>query len=376
MKKYILGSIFLLAMLVVASFAANADTTVKDLSGWAWSSDIGWVSFNSTDSGTGNGGVGTSPVAYGVKFDTTTGNLNGYGWSSNVGWVSFNSSALTQSPACPGSPVSINTTTGNVTGWARVYSGITGYSNGGWDGCIKLSESPLFPTGVSTGDAGVTYVPINATKGSLQGFSWGSDVVGWLKFNPTADINNDVVIDNPPSNSDNLAITANSGLNSTSLSNRTITVVKDSVVNMSWNISNLTGCSTSGPWSNVPGAAASISANTSGSGIFNTSVVGSYTLSIVNCTTTSVPYLPRTDYVVINVTTPVVVGGVCIPPTHAQQCSTGVIYLSTEETPIPEGTPPATLMNSCPTSGYCIYTCESGYQIKGNKCSNSDVVPI
>ena len=58
---------------------ASADAN-KHLVGYAWSSNIGWISF----SGTG----------YGVTYDSdptslTYGQLSGYAWSSNIGWISF-----------------------------------------------------------------------------------------------------------------------------------------------------------------------------------------------------------------------------------------------------------------------------------------------
>jgi hypothetical protein len=52
------------------------------LSGYAWSDNIGWVSFNCTDFGT------CGAVDYGVNVDNS-GYLSGNAWSSNIGWISF-----------------------------------------------------------------------------------------------------------------------------------------------------------------------------------------------------------------------------------------------------------------------------------------------
>ncbi len=58
----------------------------NDLSGWAWSSDIGFISFNSKDQP-------VNTIKYGVDAaETPDGNgwiLKGYAWSPNVGWLKF-----------------------------------------------------------------------------------------------------------------------------------------------------------------------------------------------------------------------------------------------------------------------------------------------
>lgn len=53
------------------------------MSGFAWSDNIGWLSFNCTDVGV----CGTKD--YGVNIDSL-GNVSGNAWSDNIGWVSFN----------------------------------------------------------------------------------------------------------------------------------------------------------------------------------------------------------------------------------------------------------------------------------------------
>ena len=156
----------------------HAQTTCPDgaatcLAGWAWSSNIGWVSFNSNDDS------GTT-AKYDVAMDTS-GNLSGHAWSSNVGWISFNSSDLQASPACSGTvPPTVNTNTGAVIGWVRVVSEI-GRSDG-WDGCIELSNSATHTSPDTSGNSGVTYV---SSSNSMNGYAWGGNVVGWLQFNVT-----------------------------------------------------------------------------------------------------------------------------------------------------------------------------------------------
>ena len=136
-----------------------------NVSGWAWSETIGWISFNNT-----SGGGATS---YGVNINTSTGSLSGYAWSENVGWIMFNPPPDVTTGTYPGSPAysaTLNTSTNAITGWARACAGTTGGNctsvtrSDGWDGWIKLD--------------GVT-----RSVCELTGWAWGSDVVGWISFN-------------------------------------------------------------------------------------------------------------------------------------------------------------------------------------------------
>jgi len=56
------------------------------LSGWGWSDQIGWVSFNCNNSGIGNT-CGSSN--YGVTI--TNGEFRGWAWNDVIGWLSFDS---------------------------------------------------------------------------------------------------------------------------------------------------------------------------------------------------------------------------------------------------------------------------------------------
>ena len=53
-----------------------------DVSGWAWSSELGWISFNSLDA--------SSSIPYKVTISSSTGAFSGWAWSENVGWISLN----------------------------------------------------------------------------------------------------------------------------------------------------------------------------------------------------------------------------------------------------------------------------------------------
>ncbi len=70
-----------------------------NLSGWAWSESFGWISFSCTTGGS-NGENICSSSQYGVGVATSTitisgqiyqpGEFYGYAWSENIGWISFN----------------------------------------------------------------------------------------------------------------------------------------------------------------------------------------------------------------------------------------------------------------------------------------------
>lgn len=171
-----------MAALVAGGFFAHrvfADDE-PNVFGWAWSANIGWLSFNSVN-------IDPENKSYGVNIDEGTGIMSGYAWSENIGWVSFNAADLAGCPsgACE-AKVDTACAGGNceVSGWARVISacqdslwnganctgGGAGDKAGGWNGFIKLRGA----------DYGVYIDP--ATK-DFRGWAWSDMVLGWLSFN-------------------------------------------------------------------------------------------------------------------------------------------------------------------------------------------------
>ncbi|MEK7567069.1 MAG: hypothetical protein AAB527_02975, partial [Patescibacteria group bacterium] len=159
MDKRVIVTFFAgLVVLTLISFLQINDTPTvfagaeHNLSGWAWSENIGWISFNNT---TGGGGAN-----YGVTV-ASNGRLSGYAWSEYVGWITFNQNDLN---GCPSGQcrADFDEDTGQVTGWARALA-----NGGGWDGWISLSGSNY---GVSVSQC------------AWGGWAWGSDVVGWISF--------------------------------------------------------------------------------------------------------------------------------------------------------------------------------------------------
>lgn len=168
---FLSGSAIAVFLLLLVSGAFNIERTqvVKansphNLSGYAWSDNIGWVSFNCSDLGT------CGAVDYGVDIDAN-GILSGYAWSDNVGWVSFNSSDLT---GCPSGTCNakLNSGTGVLSGWIKALAA----DGNGWDGWISLSGS--------NPDYGPTLNTTDPNNQIFEGYAWGDEVVGWVKFDP------------------------------------------------------------------------------------------------------------------------------------------------------------------------------------------------
>lgn len=162
---------------------------------------VGWISFNSKDCDTdGNGTISAAEAAnrpgcpagvagsYGVNVDSSR-NLSGYAWSSNLGWLKFGN--LSSMPNTAGNNQqdaridSNNNSDNNLSGWARFCAGTASGDcssmtsrTDGWDGWVSLRGN-----GSSSGSYGVTY---NGSSNRFSGYSWGGTVVGWLNWNPSS----------------------------------------------------------------------------------------------------------------------------------------------------------------------------------------------
>ena len=144
----------------------KADAT-PSLTGYAWSSNIGWISFTPSTNGNNT-----------ITVDPTTGNINGYAWSENIGWVKFGGLGA-------GADANYNFSTGAITGWARACAGsqngdcsTSASRTDGWDGGISLSGTGYGVSGTQV-----------STTAQLSGYAWGSDVVGWVDFSNASIVN-------------------------------------------------------------------------------------------------------------------------------------------------------------------------------------------
>lgn len=180
LKEIVLGlSIFVACTLFLISGAvapkdSGAQAGLPNLTGAAWSDNIGWICLDSSCGGS------VDPV---VEIQAN-GNLTGYGWSDNIGWVKFGD--LTGFPSGSGT-VSNNakydSATKEITGWARACAGTVNGDcstmesrDDGWDGWISLSGSG-YGLKVDTDNTNIV-----SRTGSGEPYAWGSDVVGWVNF--------------------------------------------------------------------------------------------------------------------------------------------------------------------------------------------------
>ncbi len=147
MKFFSKIKIFCLVFLIIFSIflCREAKAGISDnVSGWAWSDNIGWISFTNANTALSL-----------VSWNNSTGIMSGYAWSDNIGWVSLNCDDVNVCSTanqfcsvdadCPGGQTCVNTR----------------------DGCALISDYK---------------VTINTTTGELSGYAW-SDSVGWLSFN-------------------------------------------------------------------------------------------------------------------------------------------------------------------------------------------------
>jgi hypothetical protein len=141
--------------------SASAQSSILGtLSGWAWSDNLGWISFSGSN--------------YGVVVQAD-GTLAGYAWtnpqdeisgSNNIGWISFNA---VDTASC-GQVATLSGT--SITGWAKVISA----DSNGWNGCVSLNgTSPSYGMSLP-GGASVT--------GTAEGYLWSDDTIGgWISLN-------------------------------------------------------------------------------------------------------------------------------------------------------------------------------------------------
>ncbi|MFZ2226088.1 MAG: hypothetical protein WA064_01055 [Candidatus Moraniibacteriota bacterium] len=159
--------LFISFLFLFSILGVSADNSASKLTGWLW---------GGSDDGLGNAtGVGwasTSSAGYGIAIPIGDGTLSGYGWSENIGWISFNASDLAGCPS--GSCLAVKS--GNsITGWARILSikdALAGGNSGGWEGWISLAGAGY---GLQINPDG------SFTKSATTSYAWSNEL-GWIDF--------------------------------------------------------------------------------------------------------------------------------------------------------------------------------------------------
>ncbi len=187
------------------------DSITANVHGYAWNGirddatgtvgGLGWISMNCKEGGTNMTDICANSL-YGVSM-ASSGDLAGHAWASTVGWISFDSADVVDCPIkdsaaldkCTGH---IDTTTGAVTGWARIISPPAGGNdgkNGNWNGWIRFSSgNNTYPSPKTDGSGGVTYMTTDPQDHHrLMGYAYagtiydtspeGTDEFGWVSFN-------------------------------------------------------------------------------------------------------------------------------------------------------------------------------------------------
>jgi hypothetical protein len=111
-------------------FTSSAESD-DNFSGYAWSDNFGWISFNCTN----ESNCGDSD--YGVDLDMEYGDFSGYAWSENIGWIDFNPSGPYPGAPAHGAKYEYEDTGDErrVTGWAKALV----LGDKGW---IKMHPDP------------------------------------------------------------------------------------------------------------------------------------------------------------------------------------------------------------------------------------------
>lgn len=189
MKKTIL-TLTVFALLIFMSASARAAVT-----GWLWggSEEVNDSTINGNE--TGVGWISMSGPTYGVNIPGPGENLTGQAWSTNIGWIYFDSLL----GGCPsGNCDARRSADGNsLEGWAKIYGisqeRIAGNS-GGWEGWISLNSSNCAADANGDGISDACGTAIGASYGvdvagmdgdvntyNPNSFAW-SDELGWIDF--------------------------------------------------------------------------------------------------------------------------------------------------------------------------------------------------
>jgi len=235
----ILSLVFIFGFL---AFKGSKAASSANVSGWAWSENIGWISFNSKNcdidddgvyEGVNEGGGSTlvptdCPVsgtahAYGMKINPA-GDISDYVWSENIGLIAFKRTDAGTPPMppyngggafiaktdnlntsicdankngfldanCGGKDDSTTPTSTykQVFGWARA---IGACKDSLWSGTKCTGSGAGNLSGGWDGwirfskdpaELGPKYaVTIDLTTKQFRGWAWGGDVIGWVSFN-------------------------------------------------------------------------------------------------------------------------------------------------------------------------------------------------
>ena len=225
--------IFLLVIVTVFSYfsyfkSAKAilvsGTEYNNLRGWAWSSNIGWISFSChrAEAVVGGASFGSNAEVencssvWGAHIVQTSeaqilgypaGTVIGRAWSDNVGWISFMRNETGDPPITGNSAFDslfegrnyiarFKPSTKTIIGWARVLSACKNDSSGKpdcslgtidsfWDGWVYFPDTSY---GVRISDGSSAVCGAGYDAGDWCGYAWGGNNIGWIQFVKDTDL--------------------------------------------------------------------------------------------------------------------------------------------------------------------------------------------
>ena len=185
------------------SWGGTEDDTIGGLIGSIDGNETGagWISMNSLNCDSDENGitdignypncpVGLAVSSYGVNIPAGDGNVTGMAWSSNLGWIDFDSSLCNSqyvaiSCVPPSGSAGVVRSGNNLNGWVRIVSiaeATVSGNSGGWEGWISMSG-----TAQDSSPYGVTI-----SGNSLSGYAW-SDELGWVDFSRASITTTDIL---------------------------------------------------------------------------------------------------------------------------------------------------------------------------------------
>lgn len=198
-----LSLVFSVGVFVLLLAPRPVDAAAHNVTGYAWSGNLGWISMDCNNPG--NSCVGAAGD-FGLDFDDDN-NLSGWAWSSLAGWICFGASCDGVAGAPPGgtpsSPASAadhycpgfvpcayyDTTDLEIHGWAYVISMTDGTDYRGWISlnCTDVGTNTASPHACPISDYAVDYDE-DATQpaGEFYGYAWNGNGdaggSGWIQF--------------------------------------------------------------------------------------------------------------------------------------------------------------------------------------------------
>jgi hypothetical protein len=144
-----------------------------NLSGWGWTDDYGWISFNCSNTGS----CGTSN--YSTYIDAN-GNFQGFAWNDFIGWIDFNCDNIVGACTTSNYEVSDSWAPTSTTGYLDSTTFDTGVASGAelnslmWKGTLPAGTAIAFQIAVSNSSSGPwNFVGSGGTSSTYYTASFG-----------------------------------------------------------------------------------------------------------------------------------------------------------------------------------------------------------